>query len=402
MLKVIEPKLMGNIARSVHPIGCQKNVNEQIEYVKNNEKYEGPKNVLVLGASSSYGLASRISLAFGANANTIGVSFERGIKDENNLGTAGWWNNIYFSQQAKEEGLLAPNFIGDAFSNQMKTDVIRYIKEELDGKIDLIVYSLASPKRFVESEDKMYSSALKPIGEAQSGKNIVMEDDSIIDQAVEAATQEEIDSTVKVMGGEDWLLWIEQMIQADVLSHDFKTVNYSYIGPEVTQAFYNGGTLGRAKMDAYEKSLVINQLLADKGYNGESVICVSKAVTTKASAVIPTLPFYLMALYKVMEAKNIHETPIMHKHRFFSEMLYGNKREVDELGRLRPDSWELRDDVQAEVKELMAQITADNFNSDLTGYSTLKKEFMQLNGFEQDGVDYTVAVDLDELSKLLP
>jgi enoyl-[acyl-carrier protein] reductase/trans-2-enoyl-CoA reductase (NAD+) len=397
---VIEPKLVGNVARAAHPYGCRAAVKEQIEYVKQHGKYEGPKKVLILGASSSYGLASRISLAFGAGADTIGVSFERGIANEEKLATAGWWNNIFFKEEAEKEGLIAKNFIGDAFSDEMRKQVIQYIKEEFGGKIDLLVYSLASPKRIEPSTGITYTSVIKPIGQEVRGYNINLEKQEIFEQVVQPATEQEIFETVKVMGGEDWEIWVNALMEAGVLAEGFKTTLYSYVGPEVTQPFYGSGTLGRAKRHAEETALKLDKLLKEK-VNGEAVICVSKAVTTKASAVIPILPIYASALYKVMIREGLHETPIMHKHRFFKDMLYGTKREYDEKGRLRPDSWEMREDIQKEVSELMAQVTPDNFR-EILAVDVFTKEFMQLNGFEIDGVDYSAEVDLEELSKLRP
>lgn len=397
---IIKSKLIGNVSKAAHPYGCKQAILEQIEYVKKNNSYEGPKKVLILGASSSYGLASRISLAFGAHADTIGVSFEKGIESETKLATAGWWNNIFFKKEAEKEGLIAKNFIGDAFSDEMRNEVIKYIKEEFGGKIDLLIYSLASGRRTEPSTGITYTSVLKPIGHSVSGFNINLEKDELFVQNADPATDEEIHDTIKVMGGEDWELWVKALLDENVLADGFKTTLFSYIGPEVTQPFYRTGTLGRAKKHTEETSAKINKLLKEK-VNGESVICVSKAIVTKASAVIPVLPIYSAALYKVMLEKNIHEDAIMHKHRFFRDMLYGNNREYDEQGRLRPDYWEMRDDVQAEVKEIMDMITPENFK-DLIAHDLCKKEFLRLNGFEYDGIDYNQDIDLESLKKLQP
>jgi enoyl-[acyl-carrier protein] reductase/trans-2-enoyl-CoA reductase (NAD+) len=397
---IIQAKLSGNVARAAHPLGCQADVMNMIQYVKEQGSFAGPKKVLILGASSSYGLASRISLAFGAQADTIGVSFERGIVSEEKLATAGWWNNIFFKQAAEKEGLIAKNFIGDAFTNEMKEQVIQYIKDEFGGKIDLLIYSLAAPRRQDPQTGEMYASVIKPIGQKVDGYSINIEKEELFEQTVEPANEKEIQDTVKVMGGEDWKLWIEALLQADVLSEGCKTTLFSYIGPEITKPFYGGGTLGQAKRHAEQTSSEINELLKAK-VQGESVICVSKAVTTKASAVIPIFPVYACALYKVMQKQGLHETPIMHKLRFFKEMLYGNQREYDQLGRLRPDSWELREDIQAEVIEIMNNITPDNFK-ELTDFSLFKREFLQLNGFEIEGIDYSADVDLEWLKSLQP
>ncbi|MGX7023256.1 enoyl-ACP reductase FabV [Vagococcus hydrophili] len=395
----VEMKLKGNMARSVNPNGCKQEVLNQINYVKKQGDYEGTKKALVLGASSSYGLASRITAAFGSHADTIGVSFERGPKDETMLGTAGWYNNIFFKEFAEKEGLIAKNFIGDAFSLEMKEQVIDYIKQEFGGEIDLLVYSLAAPKRTDYKTGITYSSALKPIGQEVSGENINLEKEELFIQTVEPATEEEIEGTVKVMGGEDWEWWVELLKEAGCLAEGFKTVLYSYIGPDVTHAFYHDGSLGVAKEQAEESSKRINKNL--KSLNGESLICVSKAVTTKASVVIPILPKYLICLYKVMQEMNLHETPIMHKDRIFRTMLYGTESNYDEKGRLRPDSWELRADVQEKVNNLMAQLTADNFKTDLIAYDLFKKEFFNLNGFDVDG-NTNNDVDVAELMRMKP
>ncbi|MEG0254750.1 enoyl-ACP reductase FabV [Vagococcus sp.] len=395
----VEMKLKGNVARAVNPYGCKQEVLNQINYVKEQGAYDGAKKVLVLGASSSYGLASRITTAFGSQADTIGVSFERGPKDETMLGTAGWYNNIFFREFAEKEGLIAKNFIGDAFSLEMKEQVISYIKESFGGKIDLLVYSLAAPKRTDYKTGVTYSSALKPVGQSVTGENINLEKEELFTQVVEAATEEEIEGTVKVMGGEDWEWWIELLKEAGCLADGFKTLLYSYIGPDVTHAFYHDGSLGVAKEQAEESSKRINETIKD--INGQSLICVSKAVTTKASVVIPILPKYLICLYKVMLEEGTHETPIMHKDRVFRTMLYGNEANYDERGRLRPDSWELSDATQEKVNELMSKLTADNFKTDLTAYSLFKKEFLNLNGFEVEG-NTIDEVNVEELKAMKP
>jgi enoyl-[acyl-carrier protein] reductase/trans-2-enoyl-CoA reductase (NAD+) len=397
---IIKPRLIGNVSRAAHPYGCRELLKHQIQFIKSNASYEGAKKALIIGASSGYGLASRISLAFGSKADTIGVSFEHGIVTEKKLGTAGWWNNVYFKEQAETEGLKAKNFNGDAFSNEMKEDVIKYIKDEFGGKIDLLIYSLASGRRTEPSTGITYTSAIKPIGERFTGYTLNIETEEIVETTVEPATEEEINSTVKVMGGEDWELWIKALSDAGVLAEGFKTTLYSYIGPEVTQPIYGSGTLGKAKRHAEETSERLNIFLKER-VNGESIICVAKAVTTKASAVIPTFPIYASALYKVMMEKGLHETPTMHIHRFLKDMLYGNKREIDDKGRLRPDSWEMREDIQKEVKEIMDNVTPENFK-DITAADVFIKEFMQLSGFEVEGVNYNEDINLEELQKLQP
>lgn len=377
--------MRGNVSFGVNPIGCKQEVQNQINYVKEQGSYEGPKRVLIIGASSSYGLATRISLAFGAHADTIGVSYEKGPKSESNLGTAGWYNNIYFKQAAEAEGLVAKNFVQDAFSHETKQDVINYIKEEWDGKIDLVVYSLASGVRVDPDTGERYNSVIKSIGQEVVGPNVNIQKQEFYEQVLEPATEEEIENTVKVMGGEDWQLWMEALKEADVLDEGVLTVNYSYLGSDLNRPYYGDGTLGRAKADCEVKADNINELLAD--INGKATIVVATAVTTKASSVIPFFPVYCMGLFRVMEDRGTHETPIMHQDRIYRDMLYGENPEYDEKGRLRPDSWELDPEVQAEAEALIRQINVDNFNSDLTGYSTFMKEYLNLAGFDVDGYD---------------
>lgn len=389
--------IRGNVALGINPLGCQQEVLNQINYVKSKGNYTGAKKVLIIGASSSYGLASRISLAFGAGADTIGVSYEKGPRNERSLGTAGWYNNIAFRQEAEKEGLIAKNFVEDAFSDETKQAVIDYIKNEFGGKVDLVVYSLASGKRKDPTTGETYTSVIKSIGEPVVGPNIEIQNDRFYTHTLEPATEEEIADTVKVMGGEDWKLWMEALKEADVLAEDVLTTNYSYLGTDLNYAYYGDGTLGRAKADCDEKANEINELLSD--INGKAEVIVATAVTTKASSVIPFFPVYCMALYKVMLEKGTHETPIMHIDRVYREMVYGDKAEYDELGRLRPDSWELDSDTQAKTKELVYRINEDNFNTDLTAYDLFIKEFSNLNGFMVD--NYTPReVTLKELKEL--
>lgn len=392
-----EHKMRGNVSFGVNPIGCKQDVLNQIDYVKEQGHYEGPKKVLIIGASSSYGLASRINLAFGAGADTIGVSFEKGPKSERNLGSAGWYNNIYFKQAAEKEGLIAKNFVQDAFSHQTKQDVIDYIKAEFGGKIDLVVYSLASGIRINPETGERINSVIKSIGQNVVGPNVNIEKQEFYEQVLEPATEEEIADTVNVMGGEDWLFWMQALKEADVLAEGVQTTNYSYLGSDLNKPYYGDGTLGRAKADCDEKAVHINDLLTD--INGKATVIVATAVTTKASSVIPFFPVYCMGLYRVMADNGTHETPIMHIDRTFRDMVYGDKAEYDELGRLRPDSWELDPEVQAQTEALIKEINEGNFNSDKTGYSIFMKEFMNLSGFDVDGY-VEEAVTIDDLKAL--
>ena len=396
---VIKPKLKGSLALTNHPIGAKEFVKRQIDFVKSQDKYTGPKKVLIIGSSSGYGLASRISVAFGAGADTIGVAFERGIEGKR-IGTAGWWNTIELTKEAKKEGLLTKNFMGDAFSNEMKEDVIKYIKEEFGGKIDLLIYSLASAVRIDPSDGIMHRSALKSTEREIVGPSINLEKETMEETVMDVATPEEVASTVKVMGGEDWKLWIEALDKSGVLTENFKTVAYSYLGPKVTYGIYKEGTIGAAKRDLENTSNVLNDFLKEK-YNGEAYVSLSKALMTRASAVIPIFPLYAALLYKVMKKKGIHEGTIEQKQRLLKDMMYGGKPEFDSQRRLRPDNWEMRPDVQSEVEALWDQITPENFK-ELSDYAGAREEFMQLNGFDFDNVDYDADIDLDELAKLKP
>lgn len=377
--------MRGNVSFGVNPIGCKQEVKNQINYVKEQGRFEGPKKVLIIGASSSYGLASRINLAFGAGADTIGISFEKGPKSERNLGTAGWYNNIYFKQAAEEEGLIAKNFVQDAFSHETKQDVITYIKEEFGGKVDLVVYSLASGIRIDPETGERINSVIKSIDQTVVGPNINIEKQEFFEHVLEPATEEEIADTVKVMGGEDWLLWMEALKEANVLAEGAQTTNYSYLGSALNKPYYGDGTLGRAKADCDVKANEINELLVD--IDGKATIVVATAVTTKASSVIPFFPVYCLGLYRVMEDRGTHETPIMHIDRIYRDMVYGDKAEYDDEGRLRPDNWELDPEVQADTEELIMTINNDNFNSDMTGYATFMKEYKNLSGFDVDGYE---------------
>ena len=396
---IIEPKLKGSLALTSHPLGAYEFVKRQIDYVKKQEKYTGPKKVLIIGSSSGYGLASRISLAFGASADTIGVAFEKGVEGKR-VGSAGWWNTIAVSEEIRKEGLVAKNFMGDAFSNEMKNDVIKYIKEEFGGKIDLLVYSLASAIRTDPNTGEVYRSALKSTAKEITGPTINLEKETMDMGTMGIATEEEISSTVKVMGGEDWKLWIEFLDNAGVLTENFKTVAYSYLGPKVTYGIYKEGTIGAAKRDLEGTSDYLNDYLKTK-YNGEAYVSLSKALMTKASAVIPIFPLYATLLYKVMKAKGLHEGTIEQKQRLFKDMMYGGKPELDSNRRLRPDNWEMREDVQSEVEAIWDTITPENFK-EIGDYEGVREEFMQLNGFDFDNIDYSADVNLEELAKLKP
>jgi enoyl-[acyl-carrier protein] reductase/trans-2-enoyl-CoA reductase (NAD+) len=398
---IIEPKFKGSLLLSVHPEGCFKGVEEQINYIKSNENsYSGAKKVLILGASSGYGLATRISLAFGGSkADTIGVSFESGAKGKR-LGTAGWYNNIAFRQAAEKEGLVAKNFIGDAFSYEMKEQVIKFIKEEFGGKVDLVIYSLASGRRTDPTDGVTYISALKSTTGGVTGPTINVATGSLEEQTMEDATEEELKSTVKVMGGEDWEMWINQLAEADVLADGARSYAYSYIGPKATYAIYKDGTIGAAKRHLEKTAFKLHDLMQKK-VGGQAYITVNKALVTKASAYIPIFPVYAAVLYKVMKEMGLHEGCIEQVHRLFTTMIYGNAPVIDDERRIRPDDWEMREDVQDKVNELWAKVTPENFK-ELTDYEGFCTDFLQLGGFAVEGVDYSKPVDLEKYITLQP
>ncbi len=385
---VIKPKVRGFLCTTTHPIGCDANVKRQIEHVQSKGTVaDGPKRVLVLGASTGYGLASRITAAFGSGASTLGVFFEK-EGNERKPGTAGWYNSAAFHRYAEEAGLYAKSVNGDAFSDDVKAQVIDVIKEDL-GQVDLVVYSLAAPRRTHPKTGVVHSSTLKPIGSAATQKGVNTDKGTIQEFHLEAASQEEIDNTVAVMGGEDWQMWIEALADAGVLAEGAKTTAYTYIGEKITWDIYWHGTIGAAKQDLDKRVMDIRTRMASIG--GDARVSVLKAVVTQASSAIPAMPIYLAILFKVMKAKGTHEGCIEQIDRLFRAAMYGDKA-LDDEGRQRVDDLELLPEVQAEVAELWSQIGTDNLNelSDFAGY---REEFLQLFGFEVPGVDYDADVD---------
>jgi enoyl-[acyl-carrier protein] reductase / trans-2-enoyl-CoA reductase (NAD+) len=381
---IIKPKFRGFICTTAHPEGCAQQVRNQIEYVKSQPAINGPKKVLVIGASTGYGLASRITAAFGAGADTIGVFFER-PSSGNRTATAGWYNTAAFEEAAREAGLFAKSINGDAFSNEIKQQTIEMIKREW-GKVDLVVYSLAAPKRVHPETGEVFSSVLKPIGQTFSNKTVDFHTEEVSHISIEPATEEEIRHTIAVMGGEDWKMWIDALQEADVLNEGAKTVAYSYIGPVVTHPVYREGTVGRAKNHLEATAHELDKQL--KKIGGEAYVSVNKALVTQSSSAIPVVPLYISLLYKVMKEKGLHEGCIEQMYRLFNERLYtGGEVQVDEEGRIRIDDWEMREDVQAEVSARWSKVDSDNLKelSDIEGY---RRDFFQLFGFETDGVDY--------------
>ncbi len=387
---VIQPKVRGFLCTTTHPTGCLENVRRQVAHVQGKGEISGgPKRVLVLGASTGYGLASRITAAFGSGAATIGVFFEK-PGSERKPGTAGWYNSAAFHQLAEQAGVYAKSLNGDAFSDEMKARVIDLIKEDL-GQVDLVVYSLAAPRRTHPKTGEVFNSTLKPIGRATTQKGVNTDKEAIQDFHLEPATQEEIDHTVAVMGGEDWEMWITALAEAGVLAEGVKTTAYTYIGEKITWDIYWHGTIGAAKQDLDRRVKGIRERLDPLG--GDARVSVLKAVVTQASAAIPAMPIYLAILFKVMKARGIHEGCIEQIDRLFRDRLYGDG-DLDDEGRLRVDQLELDPAVQAEVAGIWEQIDTDNLKS-LADFDGYRQEFLQLFGFGVDGVDYAADVDPD-------
>ncbi|SEL51480.1 enoyl-ACP reductase FabV [Halomonas daqiaonensis] len=387
---IIKPKVRGFICTTTHPVGCEKNVLEQIEATRARslDKTHGPKKVLVIGASSGYGLAARITAAFGYGADTLGVFFEK-PGTEKKPGTAGWYNSAAFDRFAKAEGLYSKSINGDAFSHEARDKAIELIQQDM-GQIDLVVYSLASPVRKLPDSGEVKRSVLKPIGETYRATAIDTNKDAIIEAEVEPATEQEIEDTKAVMGGEDWELWIEALDRAGVLAPGARSVAFSYIGTEITWPIYWHGALGKAKEDLDRAAGEIDDRLAER--HGGANVAVLKSVVTQASAAIPVMPLYIAMVYKVMKEKGLHEGTIDQLNRLFGERLYGGNFETDEAGRLRLDDWELRDDVQQACKELWPRVTTENL-FEITDYAGYKHEFLKLFGFERDDVDYDADVN---------
>ncbi|MDN6297644.1 MAG: trans-2-enoyl-CoA reductase family protein [Halomonas sp.] len=390
---IIKPKVRGFICTTTHPQGCEQNVREQIEATRARDldKTQGPKKVLVIGASSGYGLAARITAAFGYGADTLGVFFEK-PGTEKRPGTAGWYNSAAFDKFAKQEGLYSKAINGDAFSHEARDKAIELIKRDM-GEIDLVVYSLASPVRKLPDSGELKRSALKPIGDTYRATAIDTNKDAIIEAEVEPATQQEIDDTIEVMGGEDWELWIKALDDAGVLAKGAKSVAFSYIGTEITWPIYWHGALGKAKEDLDRAAGEIHQQLEKNG--GSANVAVLKSVVTQASAAIPVMPLYIAMVYRIMKEQGLHEGTIDQLNRLFGERLYATDAQAgkatDEVGRLRLDDWELRDDVQQACKALWPQVTTENL-FEITDYAGYKHDFLKLFGFERDDVDYDADV----------
>ena len=388
---LIEPKVRGFICTTAHPSGCFQQVMQQIEFIKQKKPLaNGPKKVLIIGASTGYGLASRIAAAFGSQAKTIGVFFEKAASGKRTA-SAGWYNSAAFEAAARNAGLYAKSINGDAFSDDIKQQTIDLINQDLDGEVDLVIYSLAAPKRVDPQTGEVFSSVLKPVGSIYQDKTVNVMSGEVSEVEIEPATEEEITNTEKVMGGEDWQRWIDQLTAANVLATGATTVAYSYIGPEMTYPIYRNGTIGRAKEDLEKTAQRLDKQLATR-CKGRAFISVNKALVTQASAAIPVVPLYVALLYKVMKQQGNHEGCIEQIWRLYQDRLYrSDSVPVDAQNRIRLDDWEMQANVQQAVSELWQQVDSDNLVeiSDIAGYRT---EFYQLFGFETAGVNYQAEI----------
>ncbi len=384
---IIRPKIRGFVCITTHPVGCDANVRSQIEVVRARPALaNGPKRVLVIGASTGYGLASRISAAFGSGAATVGVFLER-EPAENRPATAGWYNSAAFEKHAHAAGLKAKSLNIDAYSQAAKEKTIEAVRDI--GPVDLVVYSLASPRRTLANGEAA-KSVLKPIGSTYHGKTVDTDKALVTDVTIEPASAQEIADTVTVMGGDDWEAWMDALASAKLLADGCKSVAYTYVGPQLTWPIYRDGTIGKAKEDLERAGRAIDDRLRAKG--GAAYVSVMKAVVTQASSAIPVVPLYISLLFKIMKAKKIHEGCIEQTQRMFVDRLYAAKVPVDSNGRLRLDDWEMRDEVQASVDTTWPRLTTENLN-DLTDFKGYQDEFLRLFGFGIAGVDYDTDVD---------
>ncbi len=387
---IIAPKIRGFICTTAHPSGCFQHVQQQVDYIQSLGVRSGPLNVLVVGASTGYGLASRISAAFGYRANTIGVSFERAASGKRTA-SAGWYNTAAFEQIAHEDALYAKSINGDAFSHAIKQATMDLIRADW-GHVDLLVYSLASPRRTDPDTGEAFSSVLKPIGDTYTNKTIDPFSGVVSEVSLEPATDDEVSATIKVMGGEDWQLWVDALRDANLLASGFKTVAYSYIGPELTHPIYTNGAIGQAKKDVQQTADRLNDRLANE-VQGQAFCSVNKAVVTQSSAAIPVVPLYIAILFKIMQEQGVHEGCIEQMHRLMSESLYADEPATLDAKRcIRLDNKEMEASIQAAVAEAWGTVNTDNIESlaDLTAY---RDGFLQLFGFGLEGVDYGADVD---------
>ena len=387
---IIKPRVRGFMCITTHPVGCDTNVKNQIDFIKSQPPVVAPKRVLVIGSSTGYGLAARITAAFGSGASTLGIFFEKAGTDTK-PGTAGWYNSAAFHKYAEQDGLYAKSINGDAFSDEVKAKTIETIKNDL-GQVDLVIYSLAAPRRQHPKTGEVFNSTLKPVGKDITMRGINTDKEVIQEFSLEAANPQEISDTVAVMGGEDWQMWIDALDDAGVLAEGAKTTAFTYIGEKMTWDLYWDGTIGQAKKDLDKRVLAIRDKLAVTG--GDARVSVLKAVVTQASSAIPIMPLYLAMLFKEMKADGSHEGCIEQLYRLFGECLYNTDPRLDDIGRLRVDELELRPEIQSAVAESWANISTENL-SELTDFAGYKHEFLSLFGFDIDGVDYEADVATD-------
>jgi enoyl-[acyl-carrier protein] reductase/trans-2-enoyl-CoA reductase (NAD+) len=383
---IIEPKVRDFICTTAHPVGCKQNVKRQIDYIKKNGKTAGPQKVLIIGASTGYGLATRIAATYGCGAKTIGIMFEK-LPTETRTATPGWYNTVAFEEITATDGYYAKSINGDAFSQEIKNQAIELIKKDL-GKVDMVIYSLASPRR-TTADGTTYMSTLKTTDADFTNKSLDLRSNKVSEVTIKPATEEEANATIKVMGGEDWMDWITALSEAEVLEDDALTVAYSYIGPELTYPVYYNGTIGMAKKHLYDTSVKINNTFNKiKAY-----VSVNKALVTQASSAIPIVPLYIAIMYKVMKQKGIHEGCIEQMDRLFREKLKGDSAVVDAENRIRLDDYEMREDVQTQVMSYWDEINSDNVATlaDLDGYW---EDFYHMFGFRFDNVDYSEDIKL--------
>ena len=385
---IIKPRVRGFMCITSHPIGCEANVKSQVDFVKSQSAIESPKRVLVIGSSTGYGLAARITAAFGGGASTLGIFFEK-PGTERKSGTAGWYNSAAFHKFAEQDGLYAKSLNGDAFSDDVKERTIATIKEDL-GQIDLVIYSLAAPRRQHPKTGEVFNSTLKPVGKDITMQGVNTDKEEIQEFSLEAANAQEIADTVAVMGGEDWAMWMDALGTAGVLAEGAKTTAFTYIGEKMTWDLYWDGTIGMAKKDLDTRVLSIREKLAVTG--GDARVSVLKAVVTQASSAIPVMPLYLAILFKEMKLEGTHEGCIEQLYRLFTECLYNDSPRTDEEGRLRVDELEMLPEVQDRVAAVWAQITTENL-AELTDFAGYKHEFLRLFGFQMEGVDYDAEVN---------
>jgi enoyl-[acyl-carrier protein] reductase / trans-2-enoyl-CoA reductase (NAD+) len=387
---IIKPRVRGFVCVTAHPAGCAAHVQEWIDHVKSKGPIaNGPKKVLVIGASTGYGLASRVTAAFGCGADTLGIFYER-PSEEGRPATPGWYNTIAVTRAAHAAGRYAGNLNGDAFSNDIKRQALDLIRANL-GQVDLVVYSLASPRRVHPTTGVVYKSVLKPVGASYTNKTVDTDKGIVSEVTIEPATPQEIADTTAVMGGEDWEMWIHALAEARLLAPGARSVAYSYIGPEVTWAIYKNGTIGLAKNDLERAAKALDGQLKKSG--GGAFISVNKALVTQASSAIPVVPLYISILYKIMKAKGLHEGCAEQIQRFFATQLCApGGPKFDEGGRVRLDDWEMRPEVQAAVREIWPQVTTENLASltDIAGY---RSEFLKLFGFGEPGINYDAEIE---------